>query len=255
MTLATIGIDRYDAICRAPVRRITCQKTAHYNTFIWLFVCFTAVPGGAGHLLTAMQGKHVCASPGRAFDQNAHTGKYVMLAVVTLWIVPSLCIKFNRFYGIVKYVREYSSHLRSVLGTSSVKQEVKLTKICVTMMITYANLWITFAIMVMLRNKFSSVSVHCAYPWAHSLAYYSFAVVPIKYMILDKRCLTHVYRKFMRKSRSKISAEDGSSQMKSFAKDFSTVHSQPSKGKKQWRMHHTSIEAKTVVSNVVASEI
>ena len=251
MTLATIGIDRYDAICRAPVRKITCQKTAQYITLIWLFACFTVVPGGIGHILTAIHGKHVCGSPGRAFDDNAHTGKSVMLAVVALWIVPSLCIMFNRFYGIVKYVREHSSHLRLVLGTPSAKREVKLTRICVVMMTTYLSLWVAFAIMVILRNKFSSISVHCAYLWTYSLAYCSFAVVPIQYMILDRRFLILAYRKCMRKSQSRVSAKDGSSQIDTFRKDFSTVHPQPNKRKEQRTVHHIPIQEKNKGSNVV----
>ena len=187
MTLATIAIDRYDAICRAPVRKMTRRKTAYYLAFIWLFACFTVVPGGIGHILTVVRGKPLCSSPGRVFDKRALTGKSVMLVVVTIWIVPSLCVIFNRFYGIVKYVREHSSHLRDVLGKSGVQKEVKLTKICVAMIITYLSLWLMFAIMVILRNRFTSLPIHCAYLWAYSLAYSSFAVVPIQYMILDKR--------------------------------------------------------------------
>ena len=55
------------------------------------------------------------------------------------------------------------------------------------MVITYLSFWIMFAVMVLLRNRFSSLAVHCTYIWAYSLAYSSFTVVPIEYMILDKR--------------------------------------------------------------------
>ena len=207
-TLATIGIDRYDAICHAPVRKMTSRTTAHYIVFIWAFACFTAVAGGTGHILTVAHGKHVCARPEQVFNKIANTGKFVMLAVVTLWIVPSLGIIFNRFYGIASYVREYSSHLRSVLGTSGVRKEVKLTKICLVMIITYLSLWVTFAIMVILRNRFSSVSVHCAYLWAYSLAYCSFAVVPIEYMVLDRRFLIGVYQNCVRRPKSKVKSKE-----------------------------------------------
>lgn len=113
---------------------------------------------------------------------------------------------FYRFYAIVKYVQEHSAHLRSVLGTVGVKREVKLTKICVAMVVTYLGFWVMFAVMVVLRNMFSSVAVHCAYLWSHSLAYSSFTVVPIEYMVLDKRLLAYVWQTFSRKRR-KISAE------------------------------------------------
>ena len=43
------------------------------------------------------------------------------------------------------------------------------------------------------NHGFSSVPVHCAYLWAYSLAYCSFAVVPIEYMVLDRRLLIGVY--------------------------------------------------------------
>ena len=219
MTLAAIAVDRYDAICRAPVRKITSRKTVYYLIFIWLFTLVTVVPGGTGHILTGVAGHHICTRPGRDIDPVAHTGKSVMLAVVTLWIVPSLCVIFNRFYGIVKYVREYSSHLRSVLGVSGVKKEVKLTKICVAMIITYLSLWIMFAIMVILRNRSSSLPIHCAYLWAYSLAYSSFAVVPIEYMILDKRFLTVCGK---RGRNPKVSNE-----VTSYNKDLGNVHLQP----------------------------
>lgn len=208
MTLATIAVDRYDAICLAPNRKITCKKTAYYLVFIWLFSCCTVVPGGTGHILTAFEGGHVCNRPGREIHTQALTGKTAMLAVVTLWIVPSLCIIFYRFHGIVKYVREYSSHLRSVLGTSGVQKEVKLTKICIAMVVTYLGSWLLFAIMVGLRNSYSSLAVHCTYLWAYSLAYSSFTVVPVEYMILDRRFRSSIWRKSRRRSR-KVSPNHG----------------------------------------------
>ena len=195
MTLAAISIDRFDAICRAPFREITCKKTAYYLVFIWLFASCTAAAGGTGHALTAVRSEHVCLIPEREIPSGALTGKSVMLAVVTLWIVPSLGIMFCRFYAIVKHVQEHSAHLRSVLGASGIKREVKLTKICAAMVITYLSFWIMFAVMVVLRNKFSSLAVHCTYIWAYSLAFSSFTVVPIEYMILDKRLLAYVWQK------------------------------------------------------------
>lgn len=206
MTLAAISIDRYDAICRAPFREITRRKTAYHLVFIWLFASCTVAAGGSGHVLTAARGEHVCLSPGSEIPSAAITGKSVMLAIVTLWIVPSLAIMFYRFYAIVKYVQEHSAHLRSVLGTVGVKREVKLTKICVAMVITYLSCWVMFAVMVVLRNMFSSLVVHCTYLWSHSLAYSSFTVVPFEYMVLDKRLLAYVWQKFSRKRRN-ISAE------------------------------------------------
>ena len=208
MTLAIIAIDRYDAICLAPNRKISCKKTAYFLTSVWLFACCTAVPGGTGHILTALRRGYVCNSPGRVIHAPALIGKSIMLAVVTLWIVPSLCIIFNRFYGIVKYVREYSSYLRSVLGTSGVQKEVKLTKICVAMITTYLSFWLMFAVMVMLRNMYSSLTVHCTYLWAYSMAYSSFAVVPIEYMVLDRRFITSIRRKWVRKSK-RVSPDRG----------------------------------------------
>ena len=221
MTLAAIGIDRYDAICRAPVRQITCRKTTYGLIFIWLFACCTAVTGGIGHILTGVQGKHVCSSPGRTIETLALTGKSVMIAVVSLWIFPSLAVMFNRFYGIVKYVREHVSHLRTVLGTVGVQKEVKLTKICVAMIVTYLSLWVMFAIMVILRNRFSSLAIHCAYLWAYSLAFSSFAVVPIEYMILDRRFITRALRKCVRKSKVSIERVNVS-----YHKDHGTVRFQ-----------------------------
>lgn len=202
MTLAAISIDRYDAICRAPVREITCKKTAYFLACIWLFASCTATAGGTGHLLTAAMGQHVCYSPGRDIPSQANTGKSVMIAVVSLWIFPSLGIMFYRFYAIRKYVQEHSSHLRNVLGVTGVKREVKLTKICVAMITTYLSFWVMFAIMVLLRNRSSSAAVHCTYLWSYSLAYSSFTVVPIEYMILDKRVLAYVWRKLARRKRT-----------------------------------------------------
>ena len=165
MTLAAIGIDRYDAVCRAPVRQITCTKTTYGLIFIWLFACCTAVLGGTGHILTAVQGKHVCSSPERTFETLALTK--------SLWILPSLAVMFNRFFGIVKYVREHASYLRTILGTVGVQKEVKLTKLCVrTMIVTYLSLWIMFAVMVLLRNAFSSLAIHCAYLWAYIVSFF-----------------------------------------------------------------------------------
>lgn len=203
MTLAAISIDRYDAICRAPFREINLRKTVYHLVFIWLFAICTAAAGGSGHVLTAARSEHVCLSPGREIPSGALTGKSVMLAIVALWIVPSLAIVFYRFYAIVKYVQEHSAHLRSVLGAVGVKREVKLTRICAAMVVTYLSCWVMFAIMVLLRNMFSSLTVHCTYLWSHSLAYSSFTVVPFEYMVLDKRLLAYVWQKFSRKRRKR----------------------------------------------------
>lgn len=217
MTLAAISIDRYDAICRAPFREITCRKTAYYLVFIWLFASSTAAAGGTGHVITAIRGEQVCLSPEKGIPSGALTGKSVMLAIVTLWIVPSLGIMFCRFYAIVKYVQENSTHLRTVLGATGVRREVKLTKICAAMVITYMSFWVLFAVMVVLRNRFSSLAVHCTYLWAYSLAYSSFTVVPIEYMILDRRLLAYVLQNFSRKRR-KISVEGVSNHKVLFTK-------------------------------------
>ena len=211
MTLAAISIDRYDAICRAPFREITVRKTVYHLVFIWLFAICTAAAGGSGHVLTAARSKHVCLSPGREIPSGALTGKSVMLAIVTLWIFPSLAIMFYRFYAIVKYVREHSAHLRSVLGAVGVKREVKLTRICAAMVVTYLSCWVMFAIMVLLRNMFSSLTVHCTYLWSHSLAYSSFTVVPFEYMVLDKRLLAYVWQKVARRPRRKLISAEGRS--------------------------------------------
>lgn len=251
-TLATIGIDRYDAICRAPIRKMTSRTTAHCIVFIWAFACFTAVAGGTGHILTVAHGKHVCARPEQVFNKIANTGKFVMLAVVTLWIVPSLGIIFNRFYGIASYVREYSSHLRSVLGTSGVRKEVKLTKICLVMIITYLSLWVTFAIMVILRNRFSSVSVHCAYLWAYSLAYCSFAVVPIEYMVLDRRLLIGVYQNCVRRPKSKVKPKESSYQFGRDGKATHTTSSQPNERPIQSTMHESPNRATKNINSSIA---
>lgn len=218
MTLAAISIDRYDAICRAPFREITLRKTVYHLVFIWLFAICTAAAGGSGHVLTAARSEHVCLSPGREIPSGALTGKSVMLAIVTLWIVPSLAIVFYRFYAIVKYVQEHSAHLRSVLGAVGVKREVKLTRICAAMVVTYLSCWVMFAIMVLLRNMFSSLTVHCTYLWSHSLAYSSFTVVPFEYMVLDKRLLAYVWQKFSRKRRKISAAEDMSNRKVMYTK-------------------------------------
>ena len=96
-----------------------------------------------------------------------------MIAVVTLWTLPSLAVMFNRFYGIVMYVREHASHLRTILDKVGVHKEVKLTKLCVrTMIVTYLSKWIMFAVMVLLRNAFSSLARHCAYLWAYIVSFF-----------------------------------------------------------------------------------
>lgn len=251
-TLATIGIDRYDAICRAPIRKMTSRTTAHCIVFIWAFACFTAVAGGTGHILTVAHGKHVCTRPEQVFNKIANTGKFVMLAVVTLWIVPSLGIIFNRFYGIARYVREYSSHLRSVLGTSGVKKEVKLTKICLVMVITYLSLWVTFAIMVILRNRFSSVPVHCAYLWAYSLAYCSFAVVPIEYMVLDRRLLIGVNENCLRRPKSKVKPKESSYPIGRDGKATHNTISQPNGRPNQSTMHESPTRATKNINSSIA---
>lgn len=251
-TLATIGIDRYDAICRAPIRKMTSRTTAHCIVFIWAFACFTAVAGGTGHILTVAHGQHVCARPEQVFNKIANTGKFVMLAVVTLWIVPSLGIIFNRFYGIASYVREYSSHLRTVLGTSGVRKEVKLTKICLVMIITYLSLWVTFAIMVILRNRFSSVSVHCAYLWAYSLAYCSFAVVPIEYMVLDRRLLIGVYQNCVRRPKSKVKPKESGYPIGRDGKATHTTNSQPNERPIQSTMHESPNRATKNINSSIA---
>jgi len=105
-----------------------------------------------------------------------------------------------------------------VLGAVGVKREVKLTRICAAMVVTYLSCWVMFAIMVLLRNMFSSLTVHCTYLWSHSLAYSSFTVVPFEYMVLDKRLLAYVWQKFSRKRRKISAAEDMSNRKVMYTK-------------------------------------
>ena len=73
MALAATGIDRYDAICRAPVRPITCRKTTYGLIFIWLFACCTAVTGGTGHILNRRAGETRLQQPRKDNrDPGAH---------------------------------------------------------------------------------------------------------------------------------------------------------------------------------------
>ena len=206
MTLAAISIDRYDALCQAPLRKITLRKASYGVLFIWLFASSTTVIGGVGHILTSVHGERVCLAPGREIPAYVKVGKLAMLFVVSLWILPSIFVIFRSFFGIVKHVRNHSASLHSILGASGVKREVTLTKICIVIIVTYLGLWVPFAVMVMLRNARSSLIVHCSYLWAYSFAFCSFTVVPIEYMILDKRFLSYVIRQLFR--RGKVSAKD-----------------------------------------------
>ena len=110
-----------------------------------------------------------------------------MIAVVALWIFPSLAIMSNRFVGIRNSVKEHSQHIQQILGKTRANREINLTKTCAGFCVTYLVLWISFAICIIIRNQLRSLAAHCAYQWAFAAAYLSFSSVSVEYIIMDKR--------------------------------------------------------------------
>ena len=187
MTIAGISVDRYDAICCISHRKMTSLKAFLIIAFVWLFAFCSTVAGGSTFLISHLESWDSCTYYGKIIPARERTGRGIMIAVVGIWIFPSLGIMTNRFIGIMKCVREHFEHIRQILGRTRTRREISLTKTCAGFALTYLVLWCGFAISIIIRNQLTSVEAHCAYLWAYALAYLSFTAVSIEYIIMDKR--------------------------------------------------------------------
>ena len=187
MTVAGISVDRYDAICCIPHRKMTSLKAFLIVVFVWVFAFCSTLAGGSIFLVTHLESWNSCTYYGKIIPTRERTGRSIMIAVVAIWIIPSIGIMINRFIGIMRCVRGHFQHIRQILRNTKMRREISLTKTCVSFAVTYLVLWGGFAICVVIRNQLTSLEAHCAFLWSYTLAYLSFTAVSIEYIIMDKR--------------------------------------------------------------------
>ena len=98
MTVAGISVDRYDAICCIPHRKMTSLKAFLIVVFVWVFAFCSTLAGGSIFLVTHLESWNSCTYYGKIIPTRERTGRSIMIAVVAIWIIPSIGIMINRFY-------------------------------------------------------------------------------------------------------------------------------------------------------------
>ena len=187
MTMAAISVDRNDAICCVPYRKMTSSKAVLTVVFVWFFALCSTAAGGSVFFINHLESKAACTYYGEAISVTGRRARGIMIAIVALWIFPSLAIMTNRFIGIMRFVKEHSQQIQEILGHTRAKREISLTKTCVGFCVTYLMLWSSFAICIIIRNQLNSLEAHCAFLWTYTAAYSSFSAVAVEYIIMDKR--------------------------------------------------------------------
>ena len=84
--------------------------------------------------------------------------------------------------------------MEQMFGPREGQQKIDFTKICIAFSFAYIMTWVPYGVVSTVYTFLPSYWTFCAYQWTKLLAFACFVIIPIVYMIMDKRVLEFVRR-------------------------------------------------------------
>ncbi|XP_031559840.1 uncharacterized protein LOC116296017 [Actinia tenebrosa] len=206
VTLSVLCYDRYEAITKFPQQRLLTYgiaKQASCGIIVCIFVIYFS--SMISYVIDFHSGNTICEGLQiRSMGQQgnaAHVSNIALIVVTVILISTANTICFWNLFLVDRKLRHHKDSVRSTLGDQSMVKEVRLVYSAVSFVITYSIVWIPFGVFRSLRNIFpSSTSIRCYYITAFTCSYMVFSLIPLLYIITDKR-IQNPISKFSRKNR------------------------------------------------------
>lgn len=193
LTLATIAVDRFEALTRFAHQRKFRTKTAIYATGVIGIIAIVI-----GKLTSREKATTV------PFCSYALSGTFAVVykdliarvAVITV-VVNILCTVISRcLIRAARYIRKHRSEMEAMFGPREKQRKIDFTKTCIAFSCAYIMTWAPFGITATIYTFSQTKLAFCAYQWAHSVSFVCFLIIPLIYMISDKRVVTFTLRIF-----------------------------------------------------------
>ena len=190
-TLATIAIDRFEALTRFEHQRKFRFKTAVYGTFaIWTLSLAVAMVTCREQATTVP----FCAYASETSFATVYKDLIARVLIITLF-VSTCCSVITHFLLLAaRHIRKHRNKMEEMFGPREGQQKIDFTKICIAFSFAYIMTWVPYGVVSTAYTFLPSYWTFCAYQWTKLLAFACFVIIPIVYMIMDKRVLEFLRR-------------------------------------------------------------
>ena len=190
-TLATIAIDRFEALTRFQHQRKFRIKTAAYGAFaIWALSLAVAMVTCREQATTVP----FCAYVSETGFATVYKDLIARVVIITVF-VTTCCSVITQFLLLAtRHIRKHRNKMEEMFGPREGQQKIDFTKICIAFSFAYIMTWVPFGVVATVYTFLPSHWTFCAYQWTKLLAFNCFVIIPIVYMIMDKRVLEFVRR-------------------------------------------------------------
>ena len=185
-TLATIAIDRFEALTRFQHQRKFRTRTAVYATFaLWTLSLAVAMAICREQPTTVP----FCAYGSGTSFTTVYKDLIARVVIIAIF-VATCCNVFTQFLLLAaRHIRKHRNQMEEMFGPREGQQKIDFTKICIAFSFAYIVTWVPYGVVATVYTFLPSHWTFCAYQWTKLLAFVCFVVIPIVYMIMDKRVL------------------------------------------------------------------
>ena len=139
--------------------------------------------------------------------KNRIFSSVAIIVVVTVWLTPSNTVISSSLCFVSRQVKQHIATVCNTLGTRQTLQKIKLFRAAVYLVVAYTIIWAPFGVSRGIKNSISTPFVDCFYALSYTLSYSAFAVIPILYIMTDKRIKFCILNRNWRCCRSATVAE------------------------------------------------
>ena len=207
--LTLICYDRFETLTKMQQQRqLTEGCTKKILCVLYGTVPLSTLACGSGYVYDAFSGQSQCKMFHlSSFNEGdvRRTTNFVIIGLVTVWL--TVC---NTTYSLIltavgKRIKNHIQEIRNVLGDQgSVIKEIRLVKVAVSYVVAFSVVWIAFGVARGLKNFYDTSFIKCFYLVTYTASYSIFSVIPLLYLVSDRRFIVKYWRPFQNRVRSDI---------------------------------------------------
>ena len=195
-TLQAIAFDRADVLKHFQhQRKLNSMKTKFLILGILLASVVTTSVALLGEILKAVNPsqQNVVCPAFRPFHEMSYQTWEARITSITSSVTITFCTLTSCLYIFISFlkvtisIRKHRDQIEAQFGIRRATAEIKFTKKAFALTISYISTWAPFGVFNILRRRILTKRILCAFMWTMSTSYLSFIVVPVVYMIMDRR--------------------------------------------------------------------
>ena len=198
--LALICYDRYETLVKYNQQRILTHARAKCIVALVWVECFSFTT--SKFLTEQVARPKIVATPFNSTVSTDESGiieqasGFALIGIVALWITVSSTVIFRSLYRVGLQIKHHLESVRSTLGHMRSLEEIDMVKVAVMFFVTYTLLWLTYGFARSLYLSKPSKKVSCFFEVTSLLVYMTFSIIPVLYILTDKRIRARVKMKF-----------------------------------------------------------